>query len=213
MARNNEKKDIQGMLKDTVVLLVITVISGLVLGFVYNLTKEPIAVQQELKIQKTCAKVYETAQNFEEINIVPSQKTLNAMADAGYAGAEIGTAYAAGKADGTLLGYVITVTTHEGYGGDITFMMGVDLEGTVMGVSILNTSETPGLGRNAQKKLVPQFTGKNVAAFEYTKNGEAAGNQVDALTGATITTKAVTNGVNAGLIFFREDLDKGGKEG
>lgn len=213
MTKNNEKNDLRGMIKDTAVILLITLIAGLVLGFVYNLTKEPIAQQQALKVQKACAKVYETAKEFEELNLQPSRKALNAMSDAGYEGIDMGVTYAAKDSAGTVLGYVLTVTSHEGYGGDITLLMGVDMDGTVTGVSILNISETAGLGMKAQPFLAPQFAGKNAAAFEYTKTGKTAENQIDAISGATITTKAVTDGVNAGLIFFQEDLDKGGKEG
>ncbi len=213
MTGNNRNSDMQSMIKDTVVILAITLIAGLVLGFVYNLTKEPIAKQQELKIQKACTSVYKEAQTFEELSVVPSQKTWNAISDAGYLGTEIGTVYAAKDGNEAILGYVVTVTSHEGYGGDISFLMGICLDGTVTGVSVLDISETPGLGMNAQKVLAPQFAGKNAAAFEYTKTGATADNQIDAISGATITTKAVTNGVNAGLIFFREELNKGGREG
>lgn len=212
MTESDKREDIKKLGKDTAILLGITIVAGLVLGFVYNLTKEPIAFQQERKVQMACANVYEEAQTFEEWNLVPTQKTENAIREAGYEGTDIGTVYAAKGEGETVLGYVITVTSHEGYGGDITFLMGVSLDGTVTGMSILNISETAGLGMNAQKILAPQFEDKNAAAFEYTKTGATAENQIDAISGATITTKAVTNGVNAGLIFFREDLKQGGTE-
>lgn len=210
MTNNQQKSDLQKMFKDTICLLLITVIAGLILGFVYNLTKDPIEKQQLLKIQKACSSVYPEAGEFEEIKSVPSEKTITAIADAGYEPVDFGTTYMAKDNENSLLGYVITVTTHEGYGGDISFLLGVKLDGTVTGISILSISETPGLGLNADKILVPQFQQKNVAAFEYTKSGATTENQIDAISGATITTKAITNGVNSGLIFFREDLNKGG---
>lgn len=213
MRRDNRQEDIQNMMRDTLIILVITVIAGLVLGFVYNLTKEPIEKQQALKVQKACTGVFAAAQEFEEWDVQPSKHTLDAVGEAGYEGIELGTVYAAGNGADGLLGYVVTVTSHEGYGGDITFLMGIGLDGTVTGVSILDISETPGLGMNAEKVLVPQFAGKNAPSFEYTKTGATGDSQIDAISGATITTKAVTNGVNAGLIFFREDLNKGGNEG
>ncbi len=63
----------------------------------------------------------------------------------------------------------------------------------------------------AEEVLKPQFADKNVEAFTYTKSGAAADDQIDAISGATITTNAVTNGVNAGLYYFQTQL-KGGSE-
>ena len=57
--------------------------------------------------------------------------------------------------------------------------------------------------------LKPQFAGKNVASFEYTKTGATTDAQIDAISGATITTNAVVNGVNAGLTYFTEVLGGG----
>ncbi len=112
---------------------------------------------------------------------------------------------------GETLGYVVTVTTKEGYGGDIRFTLGVRMDGTVNGISILSISETAGLGMRAEEVLKPQFADKNVEKFEYTKSGATSESQVDAISGATITTNAVTNGVNAGLYYFQTQL-KGGSE-
>ena len=63
----------------------------------------------------------------------------------------------------------------------------------------------------AEAVLKPQFADKNVEKFEYTKSGATSENQVDAISGATITTNAVTNGVNAGLYYFQTEL-RGGSE-
>ena len=54
----NKNKDISGMLKDAVILFAITLISGLILGFVYQITKEPIAAQEAKAIQEACAAVF-----------------------------------------------------------------------------------------------------------------------------------------------------------
>ena len=105
---------------------------------------------------------------------------------------------------------MITVTDHEGYGGDIQFSIGIRNDGTVNGISILSISETAGLGMNADSVLKPQFADKNVEQFEYTKTGAPGDNQIDAISGATITTNAVVNGVNAGITYFRTQLMEGG---
>ena len=116
---------------------------------------------------------------------------------------------AAKDGSGNVLGYVITVTTKEGYGGDIKFSIGIRQDGLVNGISILEIAETAGLGMRAEEVLKPQFADKNVEQFEYSKSGAVSENQVDAISGATITTNAVVNGVNAGIYYFQTEL-KGG---
>lgn len=99
--------------------------------------------------------------------------------------------------DGNTIGYVV-VTVEKGYGGDISVMTGVDLEGKVTGVDILSMSETAGLGANASKEsFLKQFIGK-VFGINVTKESPSE-NEIKALTGATITSKAVTKAVNAAI--------------
>ena len=141
--------------------------------------------------------------------LADSAQIEQVLADAGISGADIDELMAAKDASGALLGYVITVTDHEGYGGDIQFSMGITNEGTLNGISLLSISETAGLGMRAGEVLVPQFSDKNVSRFTYTKTGATADSEIDAISGATITTNAVVNGVNAGLAYFDKIL-KGG---
>jgi electron transport complex protein RnfG len=101
---------------------------------------------------------------------------------------------------------VLTVTSHEGYGGDIQFTMGITNDGVLNGISILSISETAGLGMRADEVLKPQFAGKSAEKYEYTKTGAVSDSQIDAISGATITTNAVVNGVNAGLYYFQNEL-------
>ncbi|MFQ6804098.1 MAG: FMN-binding protein [Lachnospiraceae bacterium] len=106
--------------------------------------------------------------------------------------------------EGQRLGYAITVLTTAGYGGEIQFSMGVSLDGTVNGISFLSISETAGLGMKADtEEFRGQFAQKQVEAFTYTKNGASEEDEIDAISGATITTSAVTDAVNAGLCAFR----------
>lgn len=205
--KNNS--DFKEMCKNAIILFVITLIAGVALGFVNELTKEPIAYQQELKIQKACAAVFAEAASFEAITEKCAEEELAAIQTNG---TEIGTVYKALAADGSLLGYVISTSSSEGYGGTIELMMGVKMDGTVNGVSILSIAETPGLGMQAGEVLIPQFAGKHVEAFAYTKSGAVADNEIDAISGATVTTEAVTNAVNAGLAYFQLKLQEGGNE-
>lgn len=204
------------MIKNAGILFAITLLAGIALGFIHELTKEPIAHQQELKVQRACAEVFSQAAAFVEVNPLELPTALGSSMLTGLAaqhnaelGAEVGEVYRALSQDGSLLGYVLKVTTKEGYGGNIELMVGITMEGSISGISILSISETPGLGMQAGDVLVPQFAGKTVEAFVYTKTGAAAENEIDAISGATITTRAVTNAVNAGLFYF-ETLLKGG---
>ena len=195
------------MIKNTAILLVITVVAGLVLGLVYQVTKDPIAVQEARKKQEACQEVFQDAASFEAMEV--RAVDVSGWAEAGYAQESIDEVMSATDASGSLLGYVITVTTKEGYGGEIQFSIGVRTDGTVNGMSILSISETAGLGMRAEEVLKPQFAGKQIEKFEYTKSGAIAESQIDAISGATITTNAVTNGVNAGLYYFQTELGGG----
>lgn len=156
---------------------------------------------------EACQTVFEDAASFEMLKLVPTVAQQEAYAEAGVT---VGQVYTANDASGNRLGYVIEVTSSEGYGGDIGLYMGVRNDGTLNGISILQITETPGLGMEAENVLVPQFKDKNVSSFTYTKTGKENDTQIDAISGATITTKAVTNAVNTGLNFFSENLQEGG---
>lgn len=199
----------KGMIKDALIIFAITLIAGLMLGVVNDITKEPIAQQEQKAKNEACQNVFAAADSFEAQELADSAQIEQALTDAGISGADIDELMEAKDASGALLGYVITVTDHEGYGGDIQFSMGITNEGTLNGISLLSISETAGLGMRAGEVLVPQFADKNVSKFTYTKTGATADSEIDAISGATITTNAVVNGVNAGLAYFDKIL-KGG---
>lgn len=199
----------KGMIKDALILFAITLIAGLMLGVVNDITKEPIAQQEQKAKNEACQNVFAAADSFEAQELADSAQIEQVLTDAGISGADIDELMAAKDASGALLGYVITVTDHEGYGGDIQFSMGITNAGTLNGISLLSISETAGLGMRAGEVLVPQFADKNVSRFTYTKTGATADSEIDAISGATITTNAVVNGVNAGLAYFDKIL-KGG---
>lgn len=196
------------MIKDAMILFLITLISGAALGLVYEVTKEPIAQQEQKAKNEAYQNVFEAAEDFTELTEEAySSDALTAFVKENGFDASIDGVAQALSGDGSVLGYVITVTDHEGYGGDIQFTMGVADDGTLNGISLLSISETAGLGMRAGEVLVPQFAGKQVEKFSYTKTGAASDDQIDAISGATITTNAVVNGVNAGLLCFQEKLN------
>ena len=192
------------MLKNAGILLAITVIAGFILGAVYQITKGPIAEAEAAAAMEAYKEVFADASDFTEIEV-----DTEAFAAGGITGSDINKVLEAKGADGSVLGYVFVITNHEGYGGDIQFTLGVAMDGTTNGISILAISETPGLGMEAEKVLKPQFAGKNAAQFTYTKTGAVSEDQIDAISGETITTEAVTNGVNAGLYYFQNVLGGG----
>lgn len=197
--------DKKGMIKDASILLLITVVAGLILGFVYQITKEPIAAAEEKAAKAAYQEVFPEAAGFSdklELAVPEGESTW----EQNYAGIDLDNVLMATDAEGVCLGYVLTMTSHEGYGGDITFTMGIQNDGTLNGISLLSISETAGLGMKAGTVLVPQFAGKQVSQFTYTKTGSTMDSQIDAISGATITTNAVTTAVNAGLYIFETQL-------
>lgn len=201
------------IIKNALILMAITLVAGLLLGTVYGITKEPIAQAEAKAEQEAYLAVFPGAEEFVE----PEQKDelLAAAADALTAAGYDGTAdtienFYLVNNGGQIAGVVINLTSHEGYGGDINFSMGIDLEGTVKGVEILSISETAGLGMHAtEDSFKGQFRDKAVDQFVVTKTGAAAENEIDAISGATFTSKAMTNGVNAGICFYQSLVEGG----
>lgn len=192
------------IIKDALILTIITVIAGLCLGYVYEITKAPIAASKEQTKQNAYKVVFNDADSFvedEDISHVTNSDIV--LSEGGFNGARIEEAVAAKDASGNTLGCVMTVTDSEGYGGDITITMGVRSDGILNGIEILSISETAGLGMKANtEEFKSQFSNKAVSQFTYTKTGAVNDYEIDALTGATITTKAMVNAVNAGLYYF-----------
>ena len=200
------------MLRDAAILFVITVIAGAVLGFVYDMTKTPIAEQKAKEKKEACQEVFADATEFAVVS-GSGDESYAAIAEGGFDKSSIEEVMAAKDSAGNELGYVIIGTSHDGYGGDIQFSMGIRADGTLNGVSILSIAETPGLGMRAEEVLKPQFAQKQAEAFRYTKAGAALDSEIDAISGATITTNAVVETVNAGLYYFREVLGGGNGNG
>ena len=184
------------IVKNAIILTVITLISGLGLGLVYEITKEPIAAQEAKKKVEAQQGVFAEADAFDPIEL---DEAVLAAVEAN--GVTVDEAFDA-KAAGTHAGYVIQATSPNGYGGNITLMVGVKADGTCNGYSLLTINETAGLGMNAKNAdWAAQFAGKAVEAFEVTKLGASADNQVDAISGATITSNAVTEAVNTCIAY------------
>ena len=191
------------IVKDTLALTVITLVSGLLLGLVNDITAGPIASQQAKEKEEAYKAVFADAASFETVTSGEDTDLESYLDENGFKAQNIDEVMLAKDDQGNELGYAFTVTTAEGYGGDIQFAMGVQDDGTLNGISILSISETAGLGMRATTDdFKNQFKDKNVEKFTYTKTGATSDDEIDALSGATITTNAMTNGVNAGLAAY-----------
>lgn len=197
------------IVKDTLAITLITLVAGLALGGIQGITAEPIAQQRQLAKEEAYKAVFSDADSFETIVEAEDPEIEAYLDESGYPSQTINEVVQALDASGSPIGYAFTVTTSEGYGGDIQFAMGVKDDNTMNGISILTIAETAGLGMKADTdEFKSQFADKNVEKFEYTKNGATEDSQIDALSGATITTNAMVNGVNTGLCAFT--YEKGG---
>lgn len=197
------------IVKDTLAITVITLVAGLALGIVQDITADPIARQQALTKERAYKEVFTDAASFETVSSGEDADLEAYLDENGYPAQNIDEVMVAKDDSGNELGYAFTVTTTEGYGGDIQFTMGVRDDGTLNGLSILSIEETAGLGMKANTDdFKNQFSNKKVDSFQYTKNKAESENEIDAISGATITTNAMVNGVNAGLCAFR--YEKGG---
>ena len=194
------------IIKDALALTLITLVAGVALGGVYEITKDPIARQEAQAKAEAYEQVFTDAAAFEEVKMDDTliQTIRDQLDQEGYKAQSIEEIMRAEDQSGEMLGYAFNVVTSEGYGGDIQFSMGVQNDGTLNGISILSIGETAGLGMNADTPAFKdQFVGKQVEQLQYTKNGATQDDEINAISGATVTTNAMTNGVNAGLCAFR----------
>ena len=190
------------IVKNTAILTAITLVAGCLLGLVYEITKEPIAVAKENAKQEAYRAVLTDAEEFEEYDKFDADAAAKLVADAGYTDDITEVAVAKDEA-GESMGFVVSVTSHDGYGGDIQITVGIQKDGTISGISFLSISETAGLGMNAQKPaFYEQYVGKQTDKFYVSKDG-GEGEPIDAISGATFTSRAVTGAVNAALGYFQ----------
>ena len=168
-----------------VALLVIAAVSGGVLGLVYGMTKDTIAMVDQKKNEAAIQKV------------LPLEGEITYKADTlkyTYEGVDLtfpcNLAY---DANGTFQGAAVK-TSEGGFGGKIDMMVGFAADGTIKGTSVLSHAETPGLGANMTGKFKDQFVDKNPASYKLTVTKD--GGDVDAITAATITSRAFSKAVD-----------------
>ena len=163
----------KNLVMDCIKLCVITLIAGLLLGIVYNVTKAPIAAQEEKTKQEAYKAVFKDAAKFDTVKL--DQKDVAAVLK---------------KNDL----------------GQNTISVGVRDDGTVNGYETLSISETAGLGMKAKEpEFKSNFKNKKADKFEVVKDGSGKNDdsKVDAISGATITSRAVTSAVNSCVAYSK----------
>ena len=199
-----------GFMKDALVLFAITLVSGLCLGFVYDITKGPIEQATIDKNNRTYQEVLSAASSFTEVE--GSVEKIAELAASGelaeFGGVAIESVLEGTDASGTAVGYVINSLSNDSYGGVVRISVGFDANGTITGVGIREINDTPGLGLKAKEpKFKDQYIGKNVDTLVVTKTGASADNEIDAISGATVTSNAVTNAVNTAFYYLHNCMN------
>ncbi|NPV53315.1 MAG: RnfABCDGE type electron transport complex subunit G [Firmicutes bacterium] len=182
-----------------VILMLICGVAAAVLAYVNNVTEDRIAAQKALEEEHALESVLASAREFRD-------ETEKVKTDLTGADLSIVQGLYVGYADGRPVGVAVRVAP-AGYGGPIESIVGISLDGVVQGVTVINQQETPGLGANvASQDFEGRFKGKVAGSpVKLTKDG----GDIQALTGATISSRAVTKGVEAALRAFQLMLSKG----
>jgi len=190
--------------KPVIALTLIAAIAGVALSGVYSMTKDTI---EEQKLLAEAASYKEVCPEAETFEISDAAKAKLEELDGANWGTDFGStrineAFVGKDASGNLAGYALSVSS-KGFGGDVTMALGLTPDGTVNKISFTELNETAGLGMRADEdSFKEQFAGKS-GSIAYGEDGLAA------ISGATITSTAVKNSINAGLDFY-ETVLKGG---
>jgi electron transport complex protein RnfG len=182
-----------------ITLLIITAISGSSLGFVFQLTKEPIATAKLLKQQEAIKEVVP------EFDNDPGSEMYELTSNEGF----VLKVFPA-KKDGEFVGAAVESMTSRGFGGDIRIMVGMKPDGTIINYIVLEHKETPGLGTKmadwfktdkGNQNILDKNPGKNKLIV--TKDG----GEVDAITAATISSRAFLHAVEVAYTTYSEKAD------
>uniref|UniRef100_UPI0006D17328 RnfABCDGE type electron transport complex subunit G n=1 Tax=Clostridium sp. NkU-1 TaxID=1095009 RepID=UPI0006D17328 len=200
-----------GFMKDALILFVITLISGFLLGGAYQITKEPIEKATEAANLAAYKKVFPEAADFtSDEKMEAAVEACNAeLLSQNFGKVSVDAALLAVDGSGNALGHVITAHSDDSYSGVVQISVGIKEDGTINGIEFLAISDTPGLGLKAKEPAFKdQYAGKNKESLTVTKSGNAGDGEINAISGATITSSAVTNAVNAALYYVHQSIDR-----
>jgi len=182
------------------VLFLISALSGLALGYVYSITKEPIAAAKKAKIEKA---IKEVLPAFDELS--SGYKVFS------YDGSKPSDSlvFFDAKKDGKWVGTAVNTYTMKGFSGLVKLMIGFKPDGTINKISVLEHKETPGLGsKMSTPKFIDQFNNQNPSSFKLTVTKD--GGDVDAITAATISSRAFCDAADRAFKTFKQN--KGGNK-
>lgn len=200
-----------GYMKDALVLFAITLVAGFLLGGAYQITKAPIEKATLAANVEAYKAVFPEAADFESDDAMTAAiETCNTdLLTQDFGNVGVNNALKAVDGSGTVLGYVITSHSDDSYGGTVELSVGISADGSINGVEFLAISDTPGLGLKAKEPAFKgQYTGKNAESLTVTKNGNAGDAEINAISGATITSSATTNAVNAALFYVHNYINQ-----
>lgn len=177
------------------ILLLISVVAAALLGYTNEVTKAPIANQILQANIAARQSVLPDATNFQEVSKEIYSNYMDVL--------EVHE----GRSGDSIVGYTVK-TNPSGYGGPIEVMIGISADGIIRGVSVGNHTETPGLGaKAADESFKGQYGGKKAEGqLDVIKAGAPKEHEIQSISGATITSRAVTSGVNTAIQLFNEKL-------
>jgi electron transport complex protein RnfG len=178
-------------------LFVITLIASATLGYLYELTKGPIAASKLAKLNRAITQVVP------EFDTIPQNEVYKMGVDGDT------LVFYPAKKDGELVGTAVSTFTNNGFSGYINLMVGFLPDGTIHNISVLEHKETPGLGDKMQKNKSDwsiQFNGKNPAEFKLMVTKDRG--DIDAITASTISSRAFCDAVDRAYKAYME----GGKK-
>ena len=195
--------------KPVIILLVITLVAGLALSGVYVLTKDTIAENQALANKAALMAVLPEATDF--VSDDDLQAKISAQGDtygADFGGAKIESAAMGVDASGNSVGYAVTVFNSDSYDGGLTLVVGIREDGTVNSISFTELHDTAGMGMKCgDPEFKDQFNNVKVEKFTLNKAGGSTEDDViDSVSGASVTSGAVVNAVNAALDFVSDRI-------
>lgn len=199
------------IIKDALILFAITVISGLLLGGVHELTKDTIEKSGMSANFEANKAVFPEASEFKaDDKLTEAAESSNAeLPSKDYGNVGIDQALAAIDESGALLGYAITCYSNDSYSGTVKLLVGINADKSLKGIEVLEINDTPGLGQLAKEPAFKgQFTGKTTETLTVTQSGNGGEAEINAISGATITSRAATNAVNAALYLVYHHMEQ-----
>ena len=198
-----------------IVLTVITLVAGGALAGVNMMTASQIAENERQAKLAAYAEVLPAATQFnfdESLNAKVAEFAETGYGDGAFGRVSINEVAVGTDDAGSVIGYAVSVTSMEGYDGEITMSVGFLADGTITGLAFTTITETAGMGMKAvEPAFRDQFKDKNVEAFKLNKaGGSTTDEEIDSISGASVTSGAVVNAVNAALDFYRNQIAAAG---